>query len=985
MRQAHPDQYNADLAAEVGSRDRVRRWTTGELEEMARLELDYNGTAVLDYLAQNLNRPREGVKKKRYTSEYTETLRNLRDRRAEVDILNLAPADEDLEHSDEDGDGLDGASTAVAENIAPDTIPENVEEPDLTDPVLQHILSLCYSSEDRELISVCQVVCTRAEGFQQAFDSWVENTCRSYGRTPKYGPKNQPRKPERTAGRRRYRAQLYQYMQRKFSSNPKQLANELIDGMEPSSSITHPDAATIEEHYKKIFSEESPTDENPVYDFLPSECKVYSPITNAELLESVQKMGKTTGGPDGIDSIRLARIPIEKLEVMANLMILAKYVPSPLRKSRTILIPKTKENLEQVGNWRPITISSILLRLVNKIIAKRLSKNITLDECQRGFVSLDGCFANNITLQSVIKGRRLRGKPFAILALDIQRAFDGVSHHTIRRALRRFRVDENTTEYIMATYKDQFTTIFCGDTEITTLQILRGVKQGDPLAPILFNMVMDELISSLKVRTGVRFGETSIPVLGYADDLLLLAENTQDAQFLLNIARKFLEARHLTLNPAKCRAISMAVVPSKKKLFLHTTPKFYIGSTPIPPTRSIGDAFKYLGFHFSCQGATPCSVGNLFEQLSRIQTAPLKPQQKVHIIKTFLIPRYIHAMQSPSINIKILKKVDLLVRQTYKRILKLPSHIIDEALYTPTRLGGLGLFSFARRIPVIMRDRLRSSKISSPLFASFMAENGYWDGRVNRMIRPQLNNKDAIDRANATRLEGSFYGGGISQAVGDNVSNHYINSPPSCWSGEDYVRAIKLRTNTLPTRGLPYGPREAKLCRGGCGRIESLCHVLQRCYLGKGKRLARHNFVVKRICTMARAKGWEITEEPNIRDLSGRLHKPDMVCVKENEVVVADVGVSWEGPRVLGETYDAKRAVYNQPDFVDALRRAHPEKRIEILPFIIGARGIWCRESSSLLEKLSINTQSNRRELVITTIRGSCSIHIDVMRKAWDG
>lgn len=36
------------------------------------------------------------------------------------------------------------------------------------------------------------------------------------------------------------------------------------------------------------------------------------------------------------------------------------------------------------------------------------------------------------------------------------------------------------------------------------------------------------------------------------------------------------------------------------------------------------------------------------------------------------------------------------------------------------------------------------------------------------------------------------------------ASNGYIDVPPRCWSGQDYVRAIQLRANVLPTAGLPY-------------------------------------------------------------------------------------------------------------------------------------------------------------------------------------
>lgn len=979
MRLAHPDDYNADLESEVEDRTRKGRWTTGELQEMARLELEYEGDSILDFLASALNRPKEGVRKKRYAQEYADVVEQLRTLR-ERELVSLIP---DI------GDPADADLTAASGSAAVDGDLTGHIEPSegvelIDDPVLLHILALCSQlSHDQDAIATCQAVCMRIEGHERVFDEWVEKICGLYGRTPSTRTRAGPVKPIRQESGRRYRAQLYKYMQSKYTHQKRELADELIDGEDSNNGDIRPTTEAIKEHFEGIFSSESPRDDTPVRDFAPSPCDIYSPISSPEIADSIKKMGKTTGGPDGIDSTRLSRIPIVTLELLANLVLFSQYIPKPLRRSRTILIPKSNENLELAGNWRPITITSILIRLVNRIIAQRLSNSITLDECQRGFTRLDGCFANNITMQSIIKERRKQGRPFTILSLDVQKAFDRVSHHSIDRALRRFRVDKNTANYIMATFFEQTTTIYCGGVEVVTLSLRRGVKQGDPLAPIIFNMVLDELISGLRIRKGIGFGDLNISVLGYADDLLLLSENNKDAQFLLRLTCEFMESRSLTLNPAKCRSISMAVVPSKKKLYLQTTSKFYISSAPIPAIKSVKDTYRYLGYHFTNSGATPCSIASLDAQLGRIHGAPLKPQQKMTLIREHLVPRYIFSLQSPSVGLGVLKKADQLIRRTVKKILKMPTHIVDEALYTPAKLGGIGLFSFTRKIPIIMNGRLRKVKLRSPLFASLIRNTEYWENKMSRMMGSQLNTKEAVDRANAIKLEESFYGGGTQQTSNDSASSAFISSPPASWTGEDYVRAIKLRTNCLPTRGLPYGPREERMCRAGCGRVESLSHVLQKCPLGHTKRIIRHNYIVRRICRMARGKGWEVSEEPHIRDSRGVLNKPDMVCVKNNIVIIADVGVSWEAPRSLSESYLCKKAVYEQPEFLTIMEQRYPGNDIKVLPFIIGARGIWCRESSCLLEELSINTPNNRRELVSTTMRGSWSIHSDVVRRYW--
>lgn len=64
-------------------------------------------------------------------------------------------------------------------------------------------------------------------------------------------------------------------------------------------------------------------------------------------------------------------------------------------------------------------------------------------------------------------------------------------------------------------------------------------------------MVLDELIDNLRIRPGVKTSQVNVPVLGYADDLLLLSENNQDARLILKIAMAFSEDHGLKLNPRK--------------------------------------------------------------------------------------------------------------------------------------------------------------------------------------------------------------------------------------------------------------------------------------------------------------------------------------------------------------------------------------------------------------------------------------------------
>lgn len=86
--------------------------------------------------------------------------------------------------------------------------------------------------------------------------------------------------------------------------------------------------------------------------------------------------------------------------------------------------------------------------MINRIMAERM-RAIPLADNQRGFTSIDGCFANNITVQTIIKNKRRHSKGIAMITLDLRKVLDTVSHNSVKRALKRFRLDDKTTNYIM--------------------------------------------------------------------------------------------------------------------------------------------------------------------------------------------------------------------------------------------------------------------------------------------------------------------------------------------------------------------------------------------------------------------------------------------------------------------------------------------------------------------------------------------------------
>jgi hypothetical protein len=130
--------------------------------------------------------------------------------------------------------------------------------------------------------------------------------------------------------------------------------------------------------------------------------------------------------------------------------------------------------------------------------------------------------------------------------------------------MERFRLHPIMTSYIMSTFSST-TTIKVGNEQTRPLRILRGVRKGDPLNPLLFNVVVDELLEKFNSNyRGSRLPHGShCAAMAFADDLVMLSDSDVEAPLMLKEVETFLRERGVGVNPSKCRALCTGVVAGR--------------------------------------------------------------------------------------------------------------------------------------------------------------------------------------------------------------------------------------------------------------------------------------------------------------------------------------------------------------------------------------------------------------------------------------
>lgn len=330
----------------------------------------------------------------------------------------------------------------------------------------------------------------------------------------------------------------------------------------------------------------------------PTHIPIGPPPTIEDIENITQQMHNGTA--PGIDKINIELIknaPSELLELIHQIIVNTRnsnVVPNEWIQTKQVPIPRNNKP-KTVDDFRRITLSSTVYKIYATFLLRRLQQYVPeIPLYQAGFLKNRSTDDHIFTLRRIAEERWRKGLPTVLLSIDLRKAFDMVDTHKIGEILMHFGTPVYLVNRIIKAILCERTSIHCDGRRTLQCSKNRGVKQGCPISPYIFVIVMHYALQRACNRLNIDMNLTSfnLPlILAYADDIIILADSTSSLEPILIEFERELLCLGLSINENK----SSILIRDP----LHVLPPVEESIQLNNKTYKIVTILKYLGIYIS--------------------------------------------------------------------------------------------------------------------------------------------------------------------------------------------------------------------------------------------------------------------------------------------------------------------------------------------------------------------------------------------------
>ena len=292
-------------------------------------------------------------------------------------------------------------------------------------------------------------------------------------------------------------------------------------------------------------------------------------LTMDEFLCSLKKMAK--GKAVGIDELPIEAVLYLSEEARKGLLEAMNYsyihgdVPLVWRRGCIIPVLKPDKNAAELDSYRPVTLTSQISKLMERMIARRIIYEIHphLHSSQYGFrAGLSTVDALMEIVDEIVRafdhyeryehdgtGQRHTYERALAVMVDYSSAFDTIGHHAVLQQLENMGCGQFELRWVRSFLSGRQGKVVVNETSSDWKDFESGVPQGTVLGPLLFIVAINDLLGELHA--------TGIKCVTFADDVTLIARNMsvddciEQAQIALDIIDRWTHRSCMEVNIKK--------------------------------------------------------------------------------------------------------------------------------------------------------------------------------------------------------------------------------------------------------------------------------------------------------------------------------------------------------------------------------------------------------------------------------------------------